>query len=78
MIELSFELMLTLLTGIPLLVIAGLALIYRIHTLHRSNRDKENIYECAECGHVYTFARNRPMDRCPRCDHLNDAVRTSV
>ena len=76
MIELSFEMLLTLLTGVPLSVIAVLSLIYNFRTLHRSNREKESIYECAECGHVYTFARNRPMDRCPRCDHLNDAVRT--
>jgi uncharacterized C2H2 Zn-finger protein len=75
-IELSFGMMLTLFAGVPLLVIAVLSLIYNFRTLHRSSRDKENIYECAECGHVYTFARNRPMDRCPRCDHLNDAVRT--
>jgi hypothetical protein len=76
MIELPFGLMLTLFTGVPLLVIAVLSLVYNFRTLHRSNRENESIYECAECGHVYTFARNRPMDRCPRCDHLNDAVRT--
>ena len=38
--------------------------------------EKESIYECAECRHVYAFARSRPMDRCPRCGHLNEAVRT--
>ncbi len=53
-----------------------LAFYYNLRSLHRPNREKESIYECAECGHVYAFARNRPMDRCPRCGHLNDAVRT--
>ena len=62
--------------GIPLLLTAVLALVYSLQSLHRPNREKESIYECADCGHVYAFARSRPMDRCPRCGHLNEAVRT--
>jgi uncharacterized Zn finger protein len=76
MIPLPFGAILTLFTGVPLLLTALLALFYNFRTLHRPGREKESIYECAECGHVYAFARNRPMDRCPRCNHLNDAVRT--
>jgi rubrerythrin len=38
-------------------------------------RTRESIYECDHCGHIYAIARNRPMDRCPRCGTLNDAVR---
>lgn len=76
MITLPFGAILTLFVGVPLLFTAVLALFYNVRTLHRSGREKESIYECAECGHVYAFARNRPMDRCPRCNHLNDAVRT--
>ncbi len=62
--------------SVPLLITAMLAFYYNLRFPHRPNREKESIYECAECGHVYAFARNRPMDRCPRCGHLNDAVRT--
>ena len=76
MINLPLELILTGFVGVPLLVIAIFALAYNIRTRYRPNRERENIYECASCGHVYTFARSRPMDRCPRCDHLNDAMRT--
>ncbi|MEN8254620.1 MAG: hypothetical protein ABFR33_04035 [Verrucomicrobiota bacterium] len=76
MILLPFGAILTLFVGVPLLVMSVLALFYNFRSLHRPGRERENIYECAECGHVYTFARHRPMDRCPRCGHLNDAVRT--
>ncbi len=76
MIPLPLGAILALLVSIPLLVTAALALFYNIQTRHRPDREKESIYACAECGHVYAFARNRPMDRCPRCGHLNDAVRT--
>ena len=76
MIQLPFGAILTFFVGVPLLVTAVLALFYNFRVRHRSGREKESIYECAECGHVYAFARNRPMDRCPRCNHLNDAVRT--
>jgi hypothetical protein len=76
MIPMSFSSMLVLFVSAPLLITAVLALHYNLRSLYRPNREKESIYICAECGHVYAFARNRPMDRCPRCDHLNDAVRT--
>ena len=62
--------------GVPLLITGVLALVYSFRSMHRPNREKESIYECADCGHVYAFARSRPMDRCPRCGHLNEAVRT--
>jgi len=61
--------------GIPLVVIAVLALVYNFRSLHRPVRNRESIYRCAACGHVYAFTHNRPMDRCPRCGHLNEAVR---
>lgn len=76
MIQLSLGGIMVLLVGIPLIITGALALYYNLRALHRPSREKESIYECANCGHVYAFARNRPMDRCPRCDHLNDAVRT--
>jgi len=76
MIPIPFGAILVLFVGVPLFVTAMLALFYNFRSRHRPGREKESIYECAECGHVYAFARNRPMDRCPRCGHLNDAVRT--
>lgn len=76
MIPLPLGLIMVLFVSVPLLITAGLALHYNFRSLHHPSREKESIYECAECGNVYAFARNRPMDRCPRCNHLNDAVRT--
>jgi len=76
MIPLPLGAIMALFVAVPLLITAMLALFYNFRSLHRPGREKESIYECAECGHVYAFARNRPMDRCPRCGHLNDAVRT--
>jgi len=76
MIPLQLGTILVFFVSVPLLITVFLALFYNVRSLHRPSREKESIYECADCGHVYAFARNRPMDRCPRCGHLNDAVRT--
>jgi rRNA maturation endonuclease Nob1 len=76
MILMELGTILVLFVSVPLFITAVLALYYSIRFRHRPNREKESIYECAACGHVYAFARSRPMDRCPRCGHLNDAVRT--
>lgn len=76
MIEIGTSAMLVLFVSVPLLVTGGLALFYTLRSLHRPMRSQESIYECAHCGNVYAIARNRPMDRCPRCGSLNDAVRT--
>ena len=76
MIPVPSDAMLVLFLSFPLLVMSVLALYDNFRSLHRPSREKESIYECAECGHVYAIARNRPMDRCPRCGCLNEAVRT--
>lgn len=76
MIGLKPDGILVLFVSAPLLATAALALFYSLRSLHRPMRSHESIYECAHCGHVYAIARNRPMDRCPRCGTLNDAVRT--
>jgi rRNA maturation endonuclease Nob1 len=75
MIELDIGAILMVFVGVPLLITGILALVYNFRSIHRPMRDRESIYECADCRHVYAFARNRPMDRCPRCGHLNEAVR---
>ncbi|VGO21573.1 hypothetical protein [Pontiella sulfatireligans] len=76
MISLSLCAILVVFVCFPLVVTFVLALYYSLRNLHHPTREKESIYECANCGHVYAFARNRPMDRCPRCGNLNEAVRT--
>ena len=76
MIGLEIGMILMVFVSVPLAITAILAIFYSIQSRHRPMRERENIYECANCGHVYAFARNRPMDRCPRCNHLNEAVRT--
>ena len=76
MIPMQLGTILVFFVSVPLFITAALGLFYAIRSRHRSGRERESIYSCAGCGHVYAFARNRPMDRCPRCGHLNDAVRT--
>ncbi|MEA2068273.1 MAG: hypothetical protein U9P12_03635 [Verrucomicrobiota bacterium] len=76
MIPMQLGSIMVLFVCIPLLITAVLALVYGFRNMHRPTREKESIYECAACRHVYAFARSRPMDRCPRCGHLNEAVRT--
>ena len=76
MIPLAPDILLVTFVSIPLLITAVLALLYSLRSLHRPLRAHESIYECTHCGHVYAIARDRPMDRCPRCGTLNDAVRT--
>jgi rRNA maturation endonuclease Nob1 len=76
MIAMELGTILVFFVSVPLLITAILALVYNFRNKHRRSQEKESIYECTGCGHVYAFARNRPMDHCPRCGHLNDAVRT--
>lgn len=76
MISMKLGTIMVFMVSAPLLVTVVLAIYYNFRSLHRPARDKENIYECAHCGHIYTIARSRPMDRCPRCGELNEAVRT--
>lgn len=76
MIPLSLDLIIVLFVSIPLLITFVLALLYTFRSMHHPLRSQESIYECSHCGHVYAIARNRPMDRCPRCGTLNEAVRT--
>lgn len=76
MIPMEHGVILVVLVSVPLLITGLLSLFYTLRSMHRPLRSQESIYECAHCGHVYVIARNRPMDRCPRCGTLNDAVRT--
>lgn len=76
MISLSLSNLVALMVALPLMGVGLLAFFYSVQSRHRPSHEKESIYECVECGHVYAVARNRPMDRCPRCLHLNEAVRT--
>ncbi len=76
MIHLDIGAILLIFVSVPLVITGVLALVYNFRSIHRPMRERESIYACAACGHVYAFARNRPMDRCPRCSHLNEAVRT--
>jgi hypothetical protein len=76
MMVLDADAILALYAGVPLAITAVMAVYCNLCSLHRSTRSRESIYECSHCGHVYAIARNRPMDRCPRCGELNEAVRT--
>lgn len=76
MISMQLGTLLVVFVSVPLAITGILAIFYSLRSRHRPMRTRESIYECAHCGHVYAIARNRPMDRCPRCGTLNDAVRT--
>lgn len=76
MITLDIDALLMIYVSVPIGVVAVLALFYSLRMKHRPMRERESIYECDNCGHTYALARNRPMDRCPRCGHLNEAVRS--
>ena len=76
MISMQYGTILIVFFSVPLAITAILALFYSLRSRHRPMSTRESIYECDHCGHVYAIARNRPMDRCPRCGTLNDAVRT--
>lgn len=75
MMALSLPALVVLLTVFPLAGIGGVALFYAVRARHRPSRERESLYVCTVCGHVYASARNRPVARCPRCLHLNEAVR---
>jgi rRNA maturation endonuclease Nob1 len=76
MISMEYGTILVVFFSVPLGITVILALFYSLRSRHRPMRARESIYECDHCGHIYAIARNRPMDRCPRCGTLNDAVRT--
>ena len=76
MIPMQLGTILVVFVSVPLVITAILALFYSLRSRHHPMRIRESIYECDHCGHVYAIARDRPMDRCPRCGTLNDAVRT--
>lgn len=52
-----------------------LALLYSIRDKLRRRREKQYIYRCKNCGYIYLFERNMPMQSCPRCGQLNDVFR---
>ena len=72
--EVSFSLMVMLGVGLPLLVLSVLALVERLRSGYRPLREREQIHFCGNCGHVYAVLVRRPMDRCPRCSTVNDAL----
>lgn len=76
MIQMNFGTILVVFVSVPLVITALMALLYSLRSRHRPMRTRESIYECDHCGHIYAIARNRPMDRCPLCGTLNDALRT--
>ena len=76
MLHVPVQVLFALMVGIPLVFTLGLILFYSMRSAHRSLHSRESIYFCARCGHVYAFARHRPMDRCPHCGTLNEVVRT--
>lgn len=75
MIAVPLDVLFVLMVSVPLLTIAGLVLYYSFLSRHRPSHSHETIYSCAHCGHVYALARHRPMEHCPRCGTLNEAVR---
>lgn len=77
MMEVSWLMIFYVPLAVNLLVVSMVGLFYFIRRYEPHVRyANERIYRCAGCGHVYVDSRKMPLLRCPRCDSLNEAVRT--
>ena len=72
--KLSLSLLVMLLLAFPLIGIGLLALHERLRSSYRPLKEREHIYFCSRCEHVYSVLNRRPMNKCPRCDQLNEVV----
>lgn len=58
-----------------MVLLLGIWLFYDLRTLRRPLiTNKERIYRCSVCNHVYVDGRDVPLVRCPRCGCLNDPI----
>ena len=70
----SISLLVTIMISIPLLCIGLFALNDKISSIYKPLKEREFIHFCSNCEHVYSVSNRRPMNACPRCGHLNEAV----
>lgn len=52
-----------------------LAMVYVVRDKLHRRKEKKYIYRCKNCGYIYLFSRNMPMQSCPKCGQLNDVLR---
>ena len=72
--SLSISLLVTLIISLPLFLIGILALNEKLRSIYKPLKEREFIYFCSNCGHVYAVSNRRPMNACPRCKQLNEAI----
>ena len=72
--NLSLSLLIMLHIALPLLVIGLLALYERLRSSYRPLKERENVHFCSRCEHVYAVSNRRPMNKCPRCQQLNEVI----
>jgi rRNA maturation endonuclease Nob1 len=72
--NLSFSFLIVMLLAVPLCGIGVLALYERLRSSYRPLKEREHVHFCSGCEHVYSVSNRRPMNQCPRCGKLNDAL----
>ena len=41
----------------------------------RRKNDRQAVYRCKACRHIYTAPRRTPLARCPKCGKQNEPVK---
>ena len=70
----SLSLLIMLLLTFPLLGIGLLAFYERLRSSYRPLKEREYVHFCSRCEHVYSVSNRRPMNKCPRCQQLNEVI----
>jgi len=70
----SLSLLIMLLLTFPLLGIGLLAFYERLRSSYRPLKEREHVHFCSRCEHVYSVSNRRPMNKCPRCQQLNEVI----
>ena len=72
--NLSLSFLIMLILSFPLVGIGLLALYERLRSSYRPLKEREHVHFCSRCEHVYAASNRRPMNKCPRCQQLNEVI----
>ncbi len=76
MISLSISNVLALPLLIALIIVVICAIYYTVKNIRGFKKTNRRIYQCNNCGRVYTDPRLIPVAKCPRCGESNESIRT--